>query len=179
MLLTNYLLNKADHARFRILMAGFDKVGTLMDIGCGSNPQTYIKADYLFGADPQAGPMNDYHEYTIFKCDWQDALEVIEKGFHVDCVTLFDVVEHLGKDDAMRLLKKTTELVKQVVVFTPYGFLEQGDGQWNTHRSGWAPDDFWCGWQTETFNHYHWCDFKGRRYPEPKPALLAAYGVMF
>jgi hypothetical protein len=65
-----------------------------------------------------------------------------------------DIIEHLEKDEGMKLLKCTENIARsQVVIFTPYGILPQShpDGKdawglngcdWQQHKSGWLPEDF-------------------------------------
>jgi hypothetical protein len=67
-----------------------------------------------------------------------------------DCVSLFDVIEHLARPEADDVLTRLERTYRIVVVFTPLGFMRQ-DGvtdpgiahdptMW--HRSGFWPGDF-------------------------------------
>jgi hypothetical protein len=62
-----------------------------------------------------------------------------DKSF--DCVAALDLIEHLEKADGLRLLDYMERTArKRVVVFTPNGFLPQGEydnNPWQVHKSGW------------------------------------------
>lgn len=176
----NLILNKLDHAIFRLLVeAEIPPVDYLMDIGCGNHPVDFIKVNkghYLI--DPVKSTPTNTHQICL-KGTWLDAIQYLKGHNHVHAkkcaVALIDVIEHLEKTEAVRLLKETETLSERIIVFTPWGFLDQNDGEWNTHRSGWYEHDFREGWTIHVFEHYHWCDFKGTVYDEPKPAMLAIY----
>jgi len=66
----------------------------------------------------------------------------------VDTVFALDVIEHLLRADGERLLQEVARVAyRQIVVFTPLGFMPQsydnrrnriagdGRGYWQTHRS--------------------------------------------
>ena len=63
-----------------------------------------------------------------------------------DVVTALDVIEHLPKEGGLALLDELERVCRgQVVVLTPYGFMEQPpypDQPWMEHKSGWWPRDF-------------------------------------
>lgn len=174
--LTYFALNKYDHIRFRHALRQFKPVDYLMDIGSGNNPQTFIKVNKRhYTVDPV--PQDNGDKYWHINGTWEHPAMNFMKNNQIDCVVLMDVIEHLDRKEAMGLLYETEKLVKQIIVFTPLGFMEQNDTEnpWNTHRSGWTPEDFGDGWTIQIFPHFHWCDFKGRVYPKPWPAMLAVY----
>ena len=59
-----------------------------------------------------------------------------------DCVLACDLIEHLKEDDVTNLLGQMERLArKKVIVFTPNGFLPQGEHYGNPlqkHLSGWT-----------------------------------------
>lgn len=172
-----YLLrNKLDHLRFRIILMGFDSVETLMDIGCGNNPQKFIEVTRMHYTVDPAICKSTVGDYIHLTDTWETALKLIPKNY-IDTVVLMDVVEHLEKKEALRLLEETKLYANQIVVFTPLGFLEQNDTEnpWNCHRSAWHTEDFGEGWTVEVFPHFHWCDFKGKVFDKPKGAILAVW----
>lgn len=173
----NLFLNKLDHLKFRYTLWRYVKpAGTVVNIGCGGKKQDYVNARKVIGIDP-VYPKSIEHLDEFIIGTWGSERVLLEKMFP-DTVILVDVVEHLDHEIALKLLDHTKWCVKkQIVLFTPYGFLEQNDTEnyWNTHRSAWYPQDFGKGWQVFVFPHFHWCDFKGNEYPEPKGAILAIY----
>jgi hypothetical protein len=64
----------------------------------------------------------------------------------IDCVVSIGNIEHLSKDDGLKLLDKIETLAKKLVIFeTPNGFVHQGpvDGNiYQVHLSGWKPSEF-------------------------------------
>lgn len=171
----NLLLNKLDHLKFRYTLWKYvEPADNLIDIGCGETKQQFVTARRTLGIDPVC-PKDIKHIDSFVQGDWSTALEWMDKMLF-DTVLLADVIEHLNYPEAKRLLEETeNQFVKQIVVFTPYGMLYQEDGEYNTHRSGWLPSDFGKDWQVFVFPHFHWCDFKGNEYTEPKGAILAIY----
>jgi hypothetical protein len=146
------------------------KSNIVMDIGCGQTKIDYVPYDKLYRIDPT---ITIESEYDI-KGTWEDAIEIL-KRVNVDCVFLMDVVEHLEKEEAIRLLKQTELYARYIVVFTPLGFMEQNDGEWNTHRSGWLPEDFGKGWVCFDLPWFHTVDFKNNPLPQSHGAILAVY----
>lgn len=150
-------------------------VGTVMDIGCGANPQRCVVATnkhYL--VDPMEQKSSGIPCGINICGTWEDALKIASEE-HIDTVLLFDVVEHLDKHRALALLDRTVELAERVVIFTPKGFMPQEDGVWNTHRSGWEPQDFKGNWKIKIFGGFHTVDFTGRKLCQPRDAILAVH----
>ena len=170
----NLAFNKWDHSRFWFITHQFKQVDTLMDIGCGNHPQDFIPVTkWFYTVDPN--PTIDKGLYWHINGTWQHPAMNFMRNNPIHTVTLMDVVEHLEKCEALQLLRETQKHVQQIVVFTPLGFMDQDDGEWNSHRSGWMPGDFGKGWKVHIFPDFHWCDFKGRVFPEPKGAILAIW----
>lgn len=150
-------------------------MSTILDIGGGIRPQDIIEGETTV-LEPHAG----YREWLaanrpdvkVVEGEWQDALYLFApRSF--DHITILDVIEHLPKDEGLRLLTATLELAREsVTVFTPYGFMPQEPsedgidawglhgGEWQRHRSGWTPDDFdgWHIWRDdrEGIHHCFW-----------------------
>ena len=67
------------------------------------------------------------------------------------------MIEHMDKPDAPRVIELAQRAAtRQVVIYTPLGFMEQttdawglGGDYWETHRSGWLPEEL-GDWRTET-----------------------------
>lgn len=132
---------------------------TILDIGCGIRPQRIHQG--------QTVALEPHHEYrawlaqnrpdvVIVSGEWADAPSLFSP-LSFDHVTIMDVIEHLEKDDAVKLLQHALTLArKSVTVYTPLGFFEQEPVgvdawgmhgcEWQRHRSGWTQDDF-DGWE--------------------------------
>lgn len=180
----NLIKNKLDHIRYWwIVNTQFSQVKVLMDIGGGNRPQEIIPvsvAHYI--VDPTTTIGSDIPPFVGIPRTWSDAVKMLTDcgGYNsfnrVDAVTLIDVVEHLEKEESKKLLSETIAIVNKVVVFTPNGFMPQDDGEWNTHRSGWTPQDFvGDGWEVYIFPNFHYVDFKNNILPTPHGAILAVY----
>jgi hypothetical protein len=146
----------------------------LLDIGCGIRPFSLFKPKVHLAVEP-------WHEYLpLLRRRF-----ATEPGFvplrltgpeglgafpdrAVDTVAIMDVIEHLEKAEGRRLLGEAERLARrQVLVFTPLGFLGQefapgeadawgfGNIELQRHRSGWTPEDFGTGWDILTCDQYH------------------------
>lgn len=163
------------------------------DIGCGIRPQDFIEPQFHLCIDPH----NQYLEhvkdklksgvnYSFVNVDWARAVQIFPKD-SIETIFLLDVIEHLEKDTALKLLKETEQIVtKQIVLFTPLGFIEQNHetdkdawgldgGKWQEHKSGWLPEDFGEGWEFFICEDFHTHDNEGVQYDIPKGAFFAIY----
>lgn len=126
---------------------------TLIDVGCGTTfAQAKLIAEripYTVGVDGHAPTVElckAEGPYTTYHC--ADALAIVdlfgESSF--DVAVALDVVEHFPKRDGERLLDCLETVARhKVVVFTPNGFLHQGEKDENplqVHRSGWTVAEF-------------------------------------
>jgi len=93
------------------------------------------------------------------KLKWQSKVNFIHKDIReydvsdYDLVMMFDVLEHLQKEDALKIIKK----VKHGLVFVPIekGFRENATGvKSQDHLSFWDESDF-EGWKTERIKNFH------------------------
>jgi len=122
---------------------------TVLDIGCGAcSPVRFLSAETtgVDGYEPalreaRNGETHDHYEMA----DVRNLGERYgENSF--DAVTALDLIEHLPKEDGWRLLETVEKIaVRRVILFTPNGFLPQGnkeDGDLQVHVSGWTPRDF-------------------------------------
>lgn len=150
---------------FQLVGANLREGGIVVDIGPGIKPQTLIAADVLALVEP-------HDEYADFLREQgktvhqTTALEFLDTMVYADTVTMLDVIEHMDKAEALEVIRLAKEKADQVVIFTPLGFLEQtyadgepdawgmNGGKWQTHRSGWMPDEF-PGWITCVSPTFH------------------------
>lgn len=119
---------------------------SFLDVGCGINTpiQNYSKQYYSVGVDAFEPSIEDsrkkglHTEYMLM-----DVLGIDKKfkNNSFDCVVALDLVEHLEKDDELKLIKMMEKIAKQkVIIFTPNGFLHQSQHSGNIlqiHKSGW------------------------------------------
>lgn len=145
---------------FRSAAACVSHGGVLLDIGAGIRPQKIVRADSHVCVEPFA-PYADHLEaigYTVKRCRARDALNASET---VDHIVMLDVIEHMERQDGEAVLRLAQEKARQVVVFTPLGFVAQegdawgmGGDDWQRHRSGWLPEDF-PGWTVLVDPSFH------------------------
>lgn len=127
---------------------------SLLDVGCGPpSPLQALMAERVrrsVGVDGDArtvdacraagGPYGEYRHLD------GRAIEAALGPRSFDLVVALDVVEHFEKDDGRALLGALEAVARRrVVVFTPNGFLPQGekdDNPLQVHRSGWTVDEF-------------------------------------
>jgi hypothetical protein len=134
--------------------------GSCDDIGPGIRPQTLRRYNRHWCVEPH-GEYADWLEargWGVFRLSALEHLRI--GGNYVDALFLLDVIEHMERGEAEEVLSLAKKAAGQVVVFTPLGFYPQSyaegekdawgmnGGHWQTHRSGWTPDDF-TGWEVE------------------------------
>lgn len=166
----------------------------LLDIGCGIRPQDHVQARTHICCEP----FDEYIDvcmsenrkkknFIFLKNDWDGALNLFPKN-SIDTIMLADVIEHLDKNTGMELLSKSIELVnKQVIIFTPLGFMPQehpdgkdawglNGGKWQEHKSGWLPDDFKENeWSFLVSKEFHFFYHDGKKCEKPYGAFWAIY----
>lgn len=165
-----------------------------IDIGTGIRPHDYVKSAFYICCEPYdeyakilKGIVDEKYDkiYLIEQKTWAEALESYEDK-SVDSVFLIDVIEHLKKAEGLELLRRTERLArKQIIIFTPLGFVEQHtleggkdawglDGTaWQEHKSGWMPEDFDSNWEIYACKDYHEFNNIGERLATPFGAFWA------
>lgn len=164
----------------------------VLDIGPGIRPQTLCKPLLHICCEP-------YIEYVSYlqnlACTTpgllviqQTASELLDvlPDRSVDSIFLVDVIEHLTKEEGRQLLDECDRVGrKQIIVFTPLGFLAQDyndndvdgwgmrGGRWQAHKSGWNFEDFGDAWDILACNDYHSTNGKGEVLDPPAGALWA------
>lgn len=104
----------------KYVISNIDK---LLALGCGElRFELNLGAKLILGvdwADAELDRAKEKENAIVIKCDILDVCGIIRnKSF--DAVTLFDVLEHLTKGDALDLLKNLEEKVKyQIILFIP------------------------------------------------------------
>lgn len=129
------------------------KAERIADIGPGIRPQPFYTAKEHICVEPH-GEYADWLEAQGYPVVRKTAREALREMDRVGVIFMLDVIEHMDKEEGVECLRLSLEKADQVVVFTPLGFHEQSykDGDrdawgmngthWQTHRSGWTPDDF-------------------------------------
>jgi hypothetical protein len=75
-----------------------------------------------------------------------------------DCAMMIDVIEHMKKDEGLRILDSIEKQFKRIIIFTPLGWfpINYGDGHPLTHKSAWFPEDFASrGYLVEVWPVFH------------------------
>jgi hypothetical protein len=104
--------------------------------------------EYAVGIDAfepaieQSKKLNIHNSYRVMDCR-KIGEEFQEKSF--DCVCALDFIEHLSKEDGLKLIDSMERIAKKkVIIFSPNGFLSQGvhDGNpFQPHLSGWEVEE--------------------------------------
>jgi len=124
---------------------------TLLDLGCGTkSPVEKFSNElcYSVGIDtfePSLLKNKKSKIYTEYK-----KMNVLEIGCEYkensfDCVLASELIEHLTKEDGLRLIAMMEKIAKKkVIIFTPNGYLPQDEydgNEFQIHRSGWYPSE--------------------------------------
>jgi len=123
---------------------------SLLDVGCGNNSpiKHFSHKLYTVGVDAYLPSIEKSKNLRIhndyLNIDVMDIGEKINpKSF--DCVLASDLIEHLTKENGLKLIKMMEEIAtKKVIIFTPNGFLPQGEydnNPWQIHHSGWEVEE--------------------------------------
>lgn len=129
----------------------------VLDIGAGIRPMQFYRPKRHICIDPYA-PYVDVLQKAGYEAHQMLALEALH-AFEADAIYLLDVIEHMEKDEGREVIDLAVRKARcQVAIYTPWGFVPQnedtwgyGGHEWQTHRSGWLPEDF-PGWTIEPYN---------------------------
>ncbi len=132
------------------LGAAVGTCSSLLNVGCGdaSPIASFSHKLYSMGIDAHE-PSIEKSRLSRIHNDYvtMDVLDIV-KNFEphsFDCVLASDVIEHLSKEDGNRLIDMMEKIARhKVIIFTPNGFLPQGeydDNPWQVHKSGWTIDE--------------------------------------
>jgi SAM-dependent methyltransferase len=157
-------------------------VESVLDVACGlSLKSQYVTANIRVGVDiyrPYLEKIETDVPYVAINANALD-IETLFLPDSFDLVIVLDVVEHLEKDDALRLLDMAEAIARRaVVVETPLGFIPQnldiwghGGHEWQTHRSGWETADFLQRGYTCVLRDYTMSDVKRHTDLEVDPEI--------
>lgn len=141
-------------------------VPTVADIGPGIQPMRFFAPEKHWCIEP-CGEYADWLQNKGFPVIREKAVAGLSSLSRVDSVFMLDVIEHMEREEGLAAIEMALKKAKrQVVVFTPLGFVPQepGDdgldawgmhgGEWQRHRSGWMPEDF-PGWDVLVNKEFH------------------------
>lgn len=130
-----------------------DEIISVLDVACGlSLKSKYIPAKIRLGVDIYPEYFKHIESdvpYAVIKYDVRKLKDLfVDKSF--DIVIALDVVEHLKKEESLKMMKELERIArKAVIIETPEGYVPQdmdiqghGGHKWQTHRSGWEVKDF-------------------------------------
>ena len=121
---------------------------TLLDLGAGYGKYGVLAREYTSVTRLDAVDANPprYAVYDhVYLGDLRELDRVLpDEAFRYDLALFIDVIEHLEKQEAWRLLGQLARRAKRVLITTPLGFRRQEIPglPFETHRSGWHPWDF-------------------------------------
>lgn len=150
----NIMIRKLYHKIFPSYEVRLEKIigdcESLLDVGCGnSSPiKSFSKRLYTVGVDifepsiKKSKKLGIHNQY--YKMDVLDIGERFEP-FSFDCVFASDVLEHVSKEDGIRLIEMMEKIARKIVIIqTPNGFLPQYEYEnnpWQKHLSGWNTEE--------------------------------------
>lgn len=120
---------------------------SVLDLGCGVNPAVSSLSEDIFKAGVDMvdeneitnNKLNKYYQINILDIE----KEIKKKSFDIVCA--FGVIEHLTKENGLKLMKIAEDIaIKKVIIHTPNGFLPQHDedNPYQNHQSGWETEEF-------------------------------------
>lgn len=130
------------------LFSNLPKVESILDVGCGlSLKSKFISAQIRVGVDIYPEYFKHIESkvpYVVIKYDARKLDEIfMPKSF--DLVIAFDIIEHLKKPEAKKMIKMCEKIARKAVVLeTPNGMVHQ-----NLDITGLGGHEFqthWCGW---------------------------------
>lgn len=165
----------------------------IIDIGAGILPQNFFRAPVHIIVEPFIEYVDilkyryqDDKSYIIINSTADEVLPYFTEN-SVDTVFLIDVIEHMSKEIGLKVLDDAKRIARrQIVVFTPFGFIPQhfeedgidpwglGGIEWQKHRTGWMPDDFDDEWNFYICKYFHNTkNFPNPKFNEPMGAMFA------
>ncbi len=168
----------------------------LLDIGAGIRLQSFVEAQLHILCEPYSQYVKVLQEQfssasnvMILQGTGQEILSIMPDR-SVDTISMIDVIEHVENKIGCQLLRECERVArKQIILFTPLGFLpqeyEDGDidgwglegGKWQKHRSGWNPEDFDVSWEILACKEFHLTNGKGEPFNPPAGAFWAIKNI--
>lgn len=146
-----FLVDLGDLFYYKKLQGELKGTSSVLDLGCGGHsPLANIKKKRLLvGVDIFKSSINKSKKKKIHdKYIVGDVLN-IDKYFKrksFDAIVALDLIEHLRKNEGLKLLKKMDLIAKKkIIILTPNGFTNQDpyeDNPYQVHKSGWTSGEF-------------------------------------
>lgn len=171
-----------------------EEVQVVLDLGAGINPQPFVTSPGVHICVDAHRPYLERLQrerqgesrYVFVHARWDEFMPMLPDK-SVDTVFALDFIEHLEKQDGIRMLREAQRVARrQVVVYTPQGFFPQSyddsdrpdrwgmdGGRWQTHRSGWDEEDFGEQWEILICPDYILLDENNETMERPMGALWA------
>ncbi len=119
-----------------------------LDIGCGAgSPARHLHFEYSVGVEgypPALEEAKKHRTHNDFRLASAAELDKHFSANQFDCCVALDLIEHLTKKDALKLLRDMERIAaKKILLFTPNGYLLQQshDGDLQEHLSGWSAEE--------------------------------------
>lgn len=168
-------------------------VDVVLDIGPGIRPQNFFRPLLHLMIEP----CKEYSQILCYKNQndksviiFNERAENLLSAFSdnsIDTIFLIDVLEHFEKNVGMGILKHCNRIArKQIVIFTPLGYLPQyvepnetdawglNGSIYQEHLSGWIPEEFIENdWKFHICETFHTVDNYGKPFDFPYGAMFA------
>ena len=139
---------------------GLIECDTVLDIGAGIRPFSWYKPLRHVCVDPHqpyCRRLRNAGYITIQQIALDFLWSAPDGG--CDAIYMLDVLEHMHKNEGIEVIELAKKKArKQIIIFTPKGFVQQtkdawnmGGEYWQTHRSGWLPGEF-PGWDISFYD---------------------------
>ena len=176
-----------------VVASKIQDVDIVLDLGPGIRPQPFLTRLVHICVDAHRPYLERLQRdssgdprYVLINGSWDRVIGMLPDK-SVDTVFALDFIEHLEKQDGLRMLAEAERVARrQIVVHTPHGFFPQSyddphkpdrwgmdGGYWQTHRSGWTPEDFGDGWDIVICPDWIELDENNQRMDHPMGALWA------
>lgn len=181
----------------KIIKSKVKAADIILDIGCGITPQSLIRPKIHICLEP-CGEYIDYlrkhrrgENSVLLQSGWKETIDIFPDR-SIDSIFLLDFIEHLEKEEGKILLRKCENIArKQIIVYTPLGFVPQihmegrkdrwgmNGGKWQKHKSGWYIEDFDDSWDLTCAKEYHFDDGYGNVYDKPFSVIWAIKNIQW
>lgn len=176
----------------KYILEEINPVDVVLDIGSGIYPINYFVPKFHILVEPHdeyveilQKRLHGYSNYLVFQGLALEVLKLLPNN-SVDSVFLIDVIEHLEKKEGFEILEQLDRVARrQIVIFTPLGFMPQHveidkkdrwgfhGGEYQEHKSGWLPEEFDSHWNKFVCRKYHIHDDNGEPFEKAFGAFYA------